>query len=198
MSALPRIASNGSISPGRRQPFYTLMAASAVLGGWFGYPQIQTHAAASPRTANSAAIAPTPSSALGGAAAESLSLESLASFFPRSGQATPIIMSVPTDIISGGASVVESITVNSVPSNGSYIQVGCNHPELVSPPSGSWPYRLLYSGGDPTTKSITVTTSAPSVDTVVILYACKDGVDSTNSANWTATKTVTITAQGAH
>ena|SRR5260221_9546761 len=110
----------------------------------------------------------------------------------RSGQSVPIIVSTPATDYTGPQTTTASVTVISVPSGGSYVQVGCDHPSLVTSPSGSWPYNLQYPDGGSTTQSCNITLSAVSQNTTVILYACKSGVDASNPVNWSATRTITL------
>lgn len=118
--------------------------------------------------------------------------QSLSAACIPSGQGVPVDVTTPSSDYTGPQDTSGSVTVTSVPSGGCYVQVGCDHPSLVSSPSGSWPYNLQYPNGGSTTQNMTLTLSAVSQDTVVVLYACKSGVDSSNPANWTATRTITL------
>lgn len=115
-------------------------------------------------------------------------------FAPLTGQTIPILM-VPTPINAIGG--VDSVSVAiAVDQTGDSIQVGTDSPSLLTSPSSAWPYDLSYPSGGSTTKTITLTTHAVTTSTVVTIYACPSGVDSSNPANWSYATTVTVRPVG--
>lgn len=106
----------------------------------------------------------------------------------------PIYMSLPGSIQSGVTFTV-SVTVGSVPTNGGYVQVGCNQPGLFTSPSGSWPYHLQYAGGSSTTASFSVQSSS-SANTSVTVYACTSDADPNDPSQWSVNGT--LSAEPAH
>jgi hypothetical protein len=180
----------------KTKPLAALFGLSSLIAAGVCNPHLSTAAHLHPSQSAQADTALLPKLVIPEAEAAVVDLAAFVSWLPKSGQIVPIAISVPSDPIVGGQSIATSITVSSVPSTGGNVQVGCDHPTLVSPPSGNWIYLLHYNGGDPVTKTITLTTAAVSQDTVVTIYACKEGVDATDPINWTATRTITLLAGG--
>jgi len=111
----------------------------------------------------------------------------------RIGQTIPIHITVPsTAIVGGSQSIATSVEVDYVPPTGSTIQIGTDHPSVVSSPTGSWPYQHWFAPGSGTTVSLNLATSAVTAQTQVKIYACAAGVDSSNPANWAVVGTVTV------
>ena len=54
-------------------------------------------------------------------------------------------------VVGGVGSVTCTITVDIVPTGGTTVQVGTDHPGVIISPSGSWPYGLAYAGGGSST-----------------------------------------------
>src|SRR5262245_3497601 len=81
----------------------------------------------------------------------------------RSSQGLPTNVTTPSDNYAGAQTTTCSVTVNSVPPGGCYVQVGCDHPSLVSSPNGPWPYNLQYPNGGSATQTMNLTLSSVSV-----------------------------------
>jgi hypothetical protein len=105
----------------------------------------------------------------------------------------PINLSLSTTNVDGQATVTITVTVDSVPSDGGTVQIGCDTPSLASSPSATWPYSLSFPGGGATSQTLVITTENPTAITAVIIYASIAGVDSSNPANWAAEATLTVT-----
>ncbi len=103
-------------------------------------------------------------------------------------QIIPIFLTINPSSPSAGSTVTVSVTVNEAPTVDSAVQVMCSPASGITSPSGSWPYTLSFPAGS-TTQSFTVTASSSAT-----LGACQTGVDATNSANWTASASVTVTS----
>jgi hypothetical protein len=111
------------------------------------------------------------------------------------GQILPIYMSLSTFALIGGVdNAPVTIEVNEIPSGGGTIQIGCDHPEAVVSPSGSWPYLYTFAPGSSTTHTFSFATNSVSSGVTVQIYSAEDGVDLSNSANWRTCGTVMIGA----
>jgi hypothetical protein len=107
----------------------------------------------------------------------------------RVGQCVPIFIGIENPLNLGGASLSATVSVSEA---GGSIQLGCDRPDLVASPTGSWPLILNYPVGGPTSQSIKLPTSNVSASGFVHLYACPSGVDASNPQNWTATQTLLL------
>ncbi len=104
----------------------------------------------------------------------------------------PINVALSASTSGGVTTVTVSVTVNNVPSGGSYVQVGCNDGSLILPPTGSRPYSLAFADLNTGTESFTVSLSTPSAESIVTFYACPADVDASDSNNWTTSTAITI------
>jgi hypothetical protein len=117
---------------------------------------------------------------------------------PRLSSATRFVQCIPIHI-SGSASTIPSgqqlyctVTVQSVPCDGGYVQINCDTPSALSNSSGSWPLSVYFPPGSSTTGNFTLT--ANSVSTNVGLYYGTSDANPDDPADWTEGATVTITA----
>ena len=109
------------------------------------------------------------------------------------GRMLPVNLTVGSDTVQGGAeSIPVTIELNSIPANGSTIQVNTDMPSKVVSPSGSWPYTHFVPGGSSNPITINFATNGVSSSTLVKVGACETGVDATNQSNWRVTDTATI------
>lgn len=120
----------------------------------------------------------------------SLQPDKAAGYFMAPSEAIPVDILCTPSTVPGGNNVSSTVTVNQT---GSYVQVGCDHPSLLTSPSGSWPYNVNFPLGGPTSQNITITSGAVSSNTTVKIYACQAGLDINNPANWQSVSTITVT-----
>src|SRR5580700_5913925 len=103
----------------------------------------------------------------------------------------PINMSLPSASIQSGSSFSVSVTVDSVPSGGGYVQVGCTQPELFTSPSGVWPYQLQYADCTPTTATFTVQVS-PNAGSPATFFACTAAANPDVPSEWSVYGIVSV------
>src|SRR5438552_4868855 len=105
-------------------------------------------------------------------------------------QTIPIMISGPNSA-SGNSNFTATVTVMDPPTSNDAVLVSTDRPDVLHSPSGSWPYTLTVPA-NATTASFTVTTSSVSSSQSTQLVTCETGKDISNSANWRATKSVTV------
>jgi len=93
---------------------------------------------------------------------------------------------------STGVSVNCRVTLDQVPPNGTSVQINCDRPDLVTSPSGSWPYILVYPAGSSETRSVVFNGRLATLSTPVRFIACPTGLDINDPANWSATSYMTL------
>src|SRR5579871_1939748 len=109
--------------------------------------------------------------------------------FLTGGKSIPVVIFGTPGTVAGGNNMSITVQVNQV---GGSVLVSCDHPGLLTPPGGSWPYTLNFPSGGSTSQSFTVSTSAVSSNTTVKIYACESDLDINNPANWQATNTCLV------
>src|SRR5580658_8739173 len=82
----------------------------------------------------------------------------------------PISLTLPSSAIISGDSTTLSMTVDSVPAGGGYVQILCDTPDALASPGGTWPYQVVYADGSSTAASVTVTASSVTASTTVTMY----------------------------
>jgi hypothetical protein len=115
-------------------------------------------------------------------------------FFGFAVETIPILLS-PCNSVEGGKQSTILITLQEASASGGSIKVGCDHPELLDSPSGSWPYTLNVPAGS-STVSLTVRTHTVQTSTSVAIYACQTSLDITNPANHQAKDYLTLSPAG--
>ena len=109
---------------------------------------------------------------------------------PTAGMTAPIFMAVTPDVAVGG---VDTLTVTiRVDQVGDSIQLGTDKPWLLNSPSLDWPHIVPFPPGSATTRTLTLSTNLTSSNSSVTLYACRNGVDASNPANWSVVKTIMV------
>jgi hypothetical protein len=108
-------------------------------------------------------------------------------------QAIPIKMGTPLPYILPGETFTCTVTVDSVPADGGYVQVTCDTPSALSNDSQSWPYSVYFAPGSSTTASFSLTANSVASLTTVNMYYGTSSADPNNPDDWTAGGTVTIT-----
>jgi hypothetical protein len=111
---------------------------------------------------------------------------------PSEIETIPIDSNISRPTIASYGSTTFSLSVGSIPQNGSSYYVLTDRSDLINAPS-SWPHTLSYSYGGSTTKSFTITANAVQSTTQVHLYTCRTTLDPTDSDNWRDAGTLTIT-----
>ena len=109
----------------------------------------------------------------------------------RNGQCVPIFIGCETPTNLGGGNITATVSVAAA---GGSIQLGCDRPDLVASPTGSWPTTMTFPTGGSTAQTVRLPTSTTQSSVYVHLYASPSGVDASNPANWTATKTILLFA----
>jgi hypothetical protein len=105
------------------------------------------------------------------------------------GESQPINIVANPSMAEGGNPISSTVSVSST---GTTVQVGCDRPDLVASPTGSWPYSDTFPTGGSTSQTQGYATAAVSANSAVHIYVCPSGVDSSNPANWTSYTTVTL------
>src|SRR5437763_1960901 len=85
------------------------------------------------------------------------------------GETLPIFLSVMSETRPIPTYAV-AVSVESVPSGGGAVQVSTDRPDLLSSPSGSWPYTLAFPANGGTTQSFYATASTVTQSTTVHIY----------------------------
>ncbi len=112
---------------------------------------------------------------------------------PRDQECIPITLNVtPSSIVGGSGSLSGSVTINTLPSGGCSVKVGCNHTSLLGAPGGSWPFVLNFPSGGSMTAEFTLTTNAVTGSTSVTIGSCESDLSAADSANWQATQSITL------
>lgn len=104
----------------------------------------------------------------------------------------PINMSLFLALFPSGPELSGAVTVSEVPASGGNVFVGCDHPELVSSPSGSWPYSLSYPAGGPAYASFSCSIVPPASSTTVTMFSCPSGADPNDPSQWSVVGTITL------
>jgi len=110
----------------------------------------------------------------------------------RTASTIPIHVGTSENSIPSGQQLYCTVTVQSVPCDGGYVQINCDTPSALSNSSGSWPLSVYFPPGSSTTGNFTLT--ANSVSTNVGLYYGTSDANPNDPADWTEGATVTITA----
>ena len=103
----------------------------------------------------------------------------------------PIFMSASTS----GTTTTVTITVESVPSSGGTVMVGCDHSAALIPPGGTWPYSLYFPGGTSTTGTVMLAAQNVTSSTVVKVYTFPaSALNPADPSCWTQSVSVTVAA----
>lgn len=105
---------------------------------------------------------------------------------------TPVASSPSPSTLTGGGSLTYSVTVSSPAGSGAYIWVNCAQPGLVSPPTGSWPYKLSIPDGA-TSASCTLTTSQVTRQSSATIGSCESDYNPNDQQTWQSSCGVTVT-----
>jgi hypothetical protein len=89
-----------------------------------------------------------------------------------------------------------SITVQAVPASGGYVQVGCDRPDLLQSPSGTWPFHLAFPASGGSAQSFLVSPRTVDSCTTVHIYGCEEGADISNPSAWRVIATVNLQPAG--
>jgi hypothetical protein len=104
----------------------------------------------------------------------------------------PIYLSASPD--SSGSTFTVTVEVESVPSGGGTVMVGCDSSGTLVPPGGTWPYALNFPAGSSTTGTFTLSaaqgSSSPAVVTVYTYP--EDASDPADSSCWTQAVSVPV------
>ncbi len=72
----------------------------------------------------------------------------------------PIRMSTPAVVVLPGQSFTCSVTVESVPTGGGYIQIDCDTPGALANSSQNWPLSVYFAPGSSTTTTFNLTANS--------------------------------------
>ena len=105
--------------------------------------------------------------------------------FALLGEGIPINVGLPNSLPQSSGFYV-SVTVNSVPTNGTSVKLDVSDRTHIAPPSGNWPYTITFAPNSSTTATIWVTTSGTPSSSEASFVSCKSDLDISDPANWTA------------
>ena len=102
----------------------------------------------------------------------------------------PIHISTPSSV-SGGSSFTTTVDTEAASSQPGSVKVSTTRPDILTSPTGSWPY-ILTVPANSSTASFTVTASSVSSSQAAKMVTCKTTEDISNPNNWRATCDLTV------